>query len=442
MTRTRAATLRIFALAGLLCFSGTTVGQDSGDQLERGFKEPPDSAKPRVWWHWMSGNVTKEGITADLEWMKRVGVAGMQLFDGSLGIPQFTDKRLVWMTPEWKDAFHHAAAEADRLGLEMSMAASGGWSETAGPWVKPEQGMKKVVWSEKRLQGPRSFAGALPNPPSMNGRFQNIPVPKGLDVPEMTDLPGAKPAQKAPPASPDPTYYADIAVMAYRVPDDELRMVDLHPKATSSAGGIDAAALMDGDFGKTIALSIAEGAKNAWIQFEFAQPFRAQAFSIAIGSTGFFGGGIPDGEVQASQNGTDWITLVSLPGQKHLFGGFPVRTYSFPETTASFYRVLFFQARPDPTLAMFGFGPAHQFNIAEIELLSNPRVNLWEEKASFGTLLEAQSAATPAVPTNQAIARNNVIDLSSKMRKDGTLDWDVPAGNWVVVRMGYSLTGG
>jgi hypothetical protein len=51
-----------------------------------------------------SGNFTKEGITADLEWMKRVGIAGMQMFDGSLGIPQFTDKRLVWMTPEWKDA--------------------------------------------------------------------------------------------------------------------------------------------------------------------------------------------------------------------------------------------------------------------------------------------------------------------------------------------------
>src|SRR6266571_8707557 len=122
-------------------------------------KDPPDSAKPRAWWHWLNGNVTKEGITADLEWMKRVGIAGMQMFDGSLGVPQFVDKRLVWMTPDWKDAFRNAAAEADRLGLEMAMAASGGWSETAGPWVKPEEGMKKVVWSETRMQGTRKWSG-------------------------------------------------------------------------------------------------------------------------------------------------------------------------------------------------------------------------------------------------------------------------------------------
>src|SRR5438093_12008735 len=62
------------------------------DALPRGFKDPPESARPRVWWHWLNGNVTKEGITADLEWMKRVGIAGMQMFDGSLGVPLFLDK--------------------------------------------------------------------------------------------------------------------------------------------------------------------------------------------------------------------------------------------------------------------------------------------------------------------------------------------------------------
>ena len=114
----------------------------SGAQrLEQGFRTPPADAKPRVWWHWMNGNVTKEGITADMEWMKRVGIGGMQMFDGSLGTPQFVENRLVWMTPAWKAAFRHAAAEADRLGLEMTMAASGGWSETGGPWVKPAQAM-------------------------------------------------------------------------------------------------------------------------------------------------------------------------------------------------------------------------------------------------------------------------------------------------------------
>jgi hypothetical protein len=80
----------------LVAFPVPAVAQSaSGAELERGFARPPDTAKPRAWWHWMNGNVTKEGITADLEWMKRVGIAGFQMFDGDLGTPQLVENRLV-----------------------------------------------------------------------------------------------------------------------------------------------------------------------------------------------------------------------------------------------------------------------------------------------------------------------------------------------------------
>src|SRR5262249_29698432 len=102
------------------------VDPPAADPLEAGFQKPPDSAKPRAWWHWLNGNVTKEGITADLEWMKRVGIAGMQMFDGSLGVPQFTEKRLGWMTPDWEDGVRDAAADADRLRLGTALGAAGG----------------------------------------------------------------------------------------------------------------------------------------------------------------------------------------------------------------------------------------------------------------------------------------------------------------------------
>jgi len=443
MSRTRDAMIRILILAGLsLSLAGWAMGQDSGNTLERGFKQPPDSAKPRVWWHWMNGNITKEGITADLEWMKRVGIGGMQMFDGNQNTPQFVDQRLVWMTPEWKAAFRHAASEADRLGLEMSMAASGGWSESGGPWVKPEQAMKKVVWSETEVQGPRKFSGVLPQPPSVNGLFQNTPRPKGFERAPDTSLPGAKPMAKTPPPPPDPTYYADTKVIAYRLPDDEVRVADMHPKVTSSAGDIEAAALMDGDLSKTIALPFAEGAGQAWIQFEFPQPYKVQAFTFAgAGGGQFFGAAIPNGEVEASQDGTNWVPLATLPGPGHASAGFPVRTYSFPETTARYYRVVLDRPKPNPMAAYFGITSKNAVDIAEIEFASTPRVNHWQEKAQFGNMFEYESAATPAVEANQVVSRNNVIDLTSKMLKDGTLDWDVPAGKWGVLRMGYSLTG-
>jgi hypothetical protein len=429
-------------LAGMVLAAPGQNATGSGDDLEKGFQQPPDSAKPRIWWHWMNGNVTKEGITADLEWMHRVGIAGMQMFDGNLGTPQFVDKRLVWMTPEWKDAFHHAGAEADRLGLEMSMAASGGWSETAGPWVKPEEAMKKIVWSETPVQGPRKFSGVLAHPPTVNGRFQNIPAPADFEFPEANDLPGAKPQPKTPPPPPDPTYYGDTKVVAYRLPDGEVRMADLHPKVTSSASTLDAAVLMDGDVSKNVPLPYPADGKPAWIEFEFAKPYRSAAFTIAAGNASTFGGtSIPDGDVQVSQNGVKWETLATLPGPGHGFSGFPIRTYSYPETAARYYRVVLRPGPPSEFAALLGLPPAHEFKISEIEFSSTPRVNHWQEKAGFANMLEYESAATPAAPANQAVARRDVVDLTPKMRKDGTLDWDVPPGKWVILRMGYSLTG-
>src|SRR3984893_1626899 len=222
--------ISILAFTLALCASAQ---QQQDRSMETEFRNPLDAAKPRVWWHWMSGNVSKEGITADLEWMHRVGIGGMQMFDGDLGVARYIDKPVIWMTPEWKDAFHHAGAEADRLGLEMAMAASGGWSETAGPWVKPGEGMKKGVWSETRVEGPRKFGGVLPHPPTVNGRFQDMPIPPDFEFPTPTDLPGTKPMPPAPTPSPDPTYYADTVVLAYRIPDDEVRITEAEPRVTT-----------------------------------------------------------------------------------------------------------------------------------------------------------------------------------------------------------------
>ena len=86
----------------------TAAAQNSADTLKNGFENPPASARPRVWWHWMNGNISEEGIKLDLEWMHRVGIAGFQNFDAALQTPQVVPKRLVYMTPEWKDAFRYA----------------------------------------------------------------------------------------------------------------------------------------------------------------------------------------------------------------------------------------------------------------------------------------------------------------------------------------------
>src|SRR6266487_5885115 len=208
---------KIFLFSALSMISVVALSQTSitsKDSLYKNFVTPTDAAKPRVWWHWMNGNITKDGIQKDLEWMKRSGIGGFQNFDASLMTPQIVQKRLTYMTPEWKDAFQFTTKLADSLHLEMAIAGSPGWSESGGPWVKPEDGMKKIVWSETRVKGGASNI-TVPEPSDITGPFQNIPKQPEFGLSNSTETP--------------PNYYKDIAVIAYKLPADDILMSELKP---------------------------------------------------------------------------------------------------------------------------------------------------------------------------------------------------------------------
>jgi hypothetical protein len=174
----------------------------------------------------MNGNISKQGIKLDLEWMHRVGLGGFQNFDAALATPQVVDHRLAYMTPEWKDAFKYATILADQLGMEEAIAGSPGWSETGGPWVPASQGMKKYVWSETFIEGGKPFLGTLAHPPSNTGAFQNLGVRDLLAAPDGAPTP--------------PQFYADAAVIGYRRPANDAPVESAHPKMTASAGTPDA----------------------------------------------------------------------------------------------------------------------------------------------------------------------------------------------------------
>jgi hypothetical protein len=408
-------------IAGLLILSAVTLAQDPADPLAQGFQHPPDSAQPRTWWHWTASNVTTEGIKKDLAWMKRAGLAGFQLADVNAGGGQTVDKKILFGTPEWLAAVRLAAEESDRLGLEMTIFSSAGWSETGGPWVRPEEAMKKLVWSEVNVEGPRTFADRLPQPPTNNGPIRNL-IPG-------TPRPGATPPR-------DPTYYGDSAVIAYRTPSDELSMVSARPQVKTNAGGVDATALWDDDLNTALTVPSPTDGNPAWIQFEFPSAFKARAFSIAAR------GGIPVGRLLVSDDGINFRALVLLPGTQGYRGG-TVRTFAFPETSAKFYRLELTGAALTPATVMSQAPsqPAKEYVITEAVLYSGGRVHRWEDKAGFSHLFEYESTPTPAIPLTSTIRRSEIVDLTSKMDKDGQLKWDVPAGRWTILRLGYSLTG-
>ena len=431
--------LRTFAVGIVLaCMAGSAIGQSSSDTLEQGFRQPPDSAKPLVWWHWMNGNISKEGIKLDLEWMHRAGLKGFQNFDAALATPQVVDHRLAYMTPEWKDAFKYATTLADQLGMEEAIAASPGWSETGGPWVPGSEGMKKYVWSETVVEGGKPFSGKLVHPPSNTGGFQNLGVRDLLAAPEG--------------APPPPTFYADAAVVAYRRPASDVPVDSLHPKMTASAGAPDAAVLGDGDLQNTTKLPIPKGGESSWIQYEFAQPQTIRSVSIVTKGVDFITAMVagitnPEMSLEASDDGQNFREIVKLPD-----GGAPQHTLSFAPVTAKFFRVAFKRTPPPPvpawasgidpsSLGIKIGAPPTDYEIAELRLYAGARVNRFEEKAAFTPVPDVYGFATGPVPATETVSKSDVVDLASKMGADGTLNWTPPAGNWVVLRFGYSLLG-
>lgn len=141
------------------------------EELASGFGNPPEEAKPWVYWFWLNGNITKEGITADLEAMKRVGIGGVLIMEVDQGVPLGP---VDFMSDPWRDLFRHVVAESERLGLQVNMNNDAGWNGSGGPWIKPEESMQKVVWSEIEVEGPKRFEGALPQPETVAGYYRDI----------------------------------------------------------------------------------------------------------------------------------------------------------------------------------------------------------------------------------------------------------------------------
>ena len=122
--------------------------------LVKSFQTPPKDARPQVWWHWMDGNVSKEGIRKDIEWMKRNGIGGFHQFDaGGVNMPRAAKVKLPYLSDGWKDAFRFALNLADSLDMDVTIASAPGWSSTGGTWVKPEDAIKKLEWRSIDTRG-------------------------------------------------------------------------------------------------------------------------------------------------------------------------------------------------------------------------------------------------------------------------------------------------
>lgn len=425
--------LRVAALVSAL--SATTAGfaqsMPAPDALRDGFRDPPASARPRTWWHWLNGNITEDGIEKDLAWMKAIGLGGVQAFDANLMTPQVVAKRIAYMSPEWKRAFRLATTTAERLNLELAIASSPGWSETGGPWVPPADGMKKLVWSETDVTGGAPLSHPLAAPPAVTGPFQSLPFKDPLAAfdPSVSTIPRG-------------TYYADVAVLAYPASATAATA----PVGMKGAIG-DVAALADDDSSTVVRVPRGTASEPSILTLSYATPTTIQSATLLIpGNLSAFSDAdyLP---VLEAQTATGWRRIAALP-----LGNVPT-TIGFAPVTARAFRLVLGPntapkrtdtAPPAPGVQMGGaFGgaaPATTLAIAQLRLSAEAKIDRYEAKAGFATVADYH-ALSRDVPDMSGVDPARVVDVTRRMRPDGTLDWTPPSGRWRIVRLGTTLLG-
>ncbi len=165
----------MFTLTAILLSCTTTTV----DPLSEAFENPPDSAKPGVYWYFMDGNSSREGMTKDLESMKEAGISNLIFLEVGIGVPRGP---VDFMSEKWQDLFVYAVRETERLGIKIRLGAGPGWCGSGGPWVKPEESMKHLVFSETEISGNKKVDITLPIPEQRSTPWHKMKNPYYKDV--------------------------------------------------------------------------------------------------------------------------------------------------------------------------------------------------------------------------------------------------------------------
>lgn len=384
-------------LCSIIACAGCRTEKANWDTLARVFTEAPDSIQTSIYWYWISDNLSKEGVINDLHAMKRVGIN--RAFIGNIGLDELP--RQAWgkvkiFSDEWWDILHTALKTATELGIDIGIFNSPGWSQSGGPWVKPEQAMRYLAATDTLVHGPSRFQGRLSRP---TGDFQTVHV------------------------------------LAFRAPNAYgVTFADFHPRVESNVAGQVPTALLDGD--RLTEVRLPPG-KESIVTLSADSTFTARSLTVYSARRNM----ASDVLLQVKRD-TGFQVIKSFRLDRvnnNLNVGFeqyaPV-TVSFDAVEGSVFRLVFGQAAGDA-------------GIAEIELAAAPRVERYKEK----TLARMHPTPLPywhdyqwekqAEPGDAGfmISPSDVKNLTASVSSEGVLTWDVPEGEWIILQTGMLPTG-
>lgn len=376
------------------CSVEPSSGPESSE-IESGFRNIPDSLQTSVYWYWISDNVSKEGVVNDLKAMKKAGIN--RAFIGNIGLNDVPWGNVKMLSDEWWEVLHTALKTATELNIEIGIFNCPGWSQSGGPWINPGEAMRYLSSSEVRVKGPGKFRKKLEKPVEI---FQDVRVI-------------AWPASK----------------------DDNLVLNNKNGKVTSVSEVTGLDKIFDGN--KNTGISFPD---DSLIILDFAAEisFTARSLSIRPAEQPM----LADGILMAKDSTREFRTISefrinrSNPALNVGFEPYAPVVVSFPSVSSTGFRLILKNMRN-------GGG------IAEVELAARPRVERYIEK----TLAKMHPTPLPywhdylwpdqPEPQDKSLIIDplNVIDITKNMDSEGLLTWDIPDGEWIILRTGMTPTG-
>ncbi|MDR2041728.1 MAG: glycoside hydrolase family 2 [Tannerella sp.] len=385
--------------------------------------QSPESMTTGVYWYWMSDNISKEGVVKDLHAMKQAGINAV--FIGNIGGEGVPYGGVKLFSDEWWDILHTAMKTAGELDIEVGMFNCPGWSHSGGPWIEAGQSMRHLVASETRVKGGGRISVALPVP-QQHTQYKDWSH-------EFVNHEG----------KPSP-HYQDVRTLAVPVPADYRRnlfdaagaritTVNMRPIAGASLDYSSAGVPDDSPLAAKYVVPKGEEA-SVTLRLPQAEDARSLLIYPASHCRG-------DGELQAKVNG-EFVTVAAFPLYRTFFipsvgyQPFAPTVAGFDKVSADEYRIIFRNTERDAAIGTIALSPTAALDaypektLARMYQGGNPPYTEYKW-TSAQRVPAGGDAETALVPTS-------IVDITGNMQPDGTLVWDAPEGDWLVMRMGMA----
>jgi len=362
------------------------------------FAQPASHNRPETWFHFIGGNVSTQGITADMEAIASAGLSGVQLFHGQFGgkWPE-TGEPIACLSEKWDGAVKHTAEEARRLGLRFTMQNCPGWAMAGGPWVAASNAMRTLVWSRLDVPGNAPITNALLRPQPSTEVWRD---------------------------------YRDIAVLAFPTPRDDTNQPLKPLSVRSNREELPWLDCLTGQLTKKMSLAPDKTNNPTWVEITFEKPVTIRSLELP--------------PVQQMNHGWCYVPGITVTLEAKVNDKFQtlLETALTPSSWQDKQPITLAVSEASSQTYRIRFNNKHDLGLSFIRLWSAARKNSWESEACWTLRAIERNCAQPHQSPDTWLDASSIVDLTPHMDAQGQLTWTPPAATaWTILRIGHVNAG-